>query len=108
MSLTSVRPSVRPSVRLTIRPSVNMSVPDLCLKYRPEYFDDTSQLCIAGHADVSRTKMRALSLILYELSPFDAFYAYLCPLCHLRTLRNIITMLHSYVEQIVTMCHIQD
>ena len=45
-----------------------------------EYFDDTSQLCRTGHDDVSRTKIRALALILFELSPFDAFYAYSCPL----------------------------
>ena len=34
-----------------------------------EYFDDTSQLCRTGHDDVSHTKMRALTLILFELSP---------------------------------------
>ena len=69
MSLTSVRLSVRP----TIRPSVNIFVPDLLLEYRLEYFNDTSQLCRTGHANVSRTKTRALSLILYVLSHFDAF-----------------------------------
>ena len=39
------------------------------LEYRLEYFDDTLQLCRTGHDDVSRTKMRDLALLLFELSP---------------------------------------
>ena len=63
MSLASVR---RPSVRKHFR---------VCLltEYRLEYFNDTSQLCRTGHDDVSRTKMRALVLKLFELSPYDVF-----------------------------------
>ena len=37
------------------------------------YFDDTSQLYRTGHDDVSRTKMRALTLILFSYLPFDVF-----------------------------------
>ena len=36
------------------------------------------------------------------------FYAYSCPLCNLNTLWNIIMILHSYVEQVMTMCQIQE
>ena len=75
---------------------------------RSEYFDDTSQFCRTGHDDVSRTKMRALALILFSFLPFDAFYAYSCPLCNLNTLWNIINILHSYVEQVMTMCRVQN
>ena len=42
-------------------------------EYHLEYFDDTSQLCRTGHDDVSRTKMRAHPLILFELFPLDGF-----------------------------------
>ena len=51
---------------------------------------------------------RKLSLY-YFLSflPFDSSYAYLCPLCKLNTLWNIIMILHSYVEQVMTMCRVQ-
>ena len=56
---------------------------------------------------MSRTKMRALLLILLELSPFDAFYVYSCLLCNLNTPWNIIVILHSYVEQVMTVCRIQ-
>ena len=68
-----VRPSsVRPSVRPYVRP-LTFSCPFNNLNTVLEYFDDTSQLCKAGHDDVSRTKMRALTLIFFELSPFEAF-----------------------------------
>ena len=40
--------------------------------------------------------------------PFDAFYAYWCPHCNLNTLWNIIMILHSYVEQVMTICRIQE
>ena len=36
------------------------------------------------------------------------YHAYLCPLCNLNTLWNIIMILHSYVEQVMTMCCIQE
>ena len=31
-----------------------------------------------------------------------------CPLCNLNTLWNIIMILHSYVEQVMTMCRMQE
>ena len=34
-----------------------------------EIFDYTSELCLTGHDGVSRTKMRALALLLFEFSP---------------------------------------
>ena len=40
--------------------------------------------------------------------PFDAFYAYSCPLCNLNTLWNMIMILHSYEEQVMTMCRVQE
>ena len=45
----------------------------MCLVYKIwglySYFDETLQLCRTGHDNVSHTKMRALTLILFELSP---------------------------------------
>ena len=61
MSLASA--AVCPSICL----SINIFIP-LYTSYRSEYFDDTSQLCRTGHDVVSRTKMKALALILFELS----------------------------------------
>ena len=40
--------------------------------------------------------------------PFYVFYAYSCPLCNLNTLWNIIMILDSYVEQVTTMCRVQE
>ena len=59
-------PGIRPS---SVRPSVNIFVSAQQLEFPLEYFDDTSQLCRTGHDDVSRTKLRVLALILFELSP---------------------------------------
>ena len=64
--------------------------------------------CGTGHDDVSRTKMRAIALILLSYLSFDAFYAYLCALCNLNTLWNIIMILHSYVELVMTMSRVQE
>ena len=36
------------------------------------------------------------------------FHAYSCPLCSLNTLWNIIIILHSYVGQVMMMCHLQE
>ena len=61
MSLASVHPF--------IWPSVNIFLSSLKLENGLEYFDDTSQLCRSGHDDVSRTRMSAHTLMLFELSP---------------------------------------
>ena len=34
--------------------------------------------------------------------------AILCPLHNLKTVRNILIILYSYVEQVMKMCHIQE
>ena len=48
--------------------------------------------------------------ILYFVSYLSLIisYAISCPLCKVNTLRNIIMILHSYVEQVMTMCHVQE
>ena len=94
MSLASVRPSIR-------------SLSALELENHLEYIDDTSQLCRTDHDNVSCTKIRALALIFFSYLPLMLFYAYSCPLCNLNTLWNIIMILHSYVEQVMTMCRVQ-
>ena len=40
--------------------------------------------------------------------PLMFFHAYSCPLCNLNTLWNIIMILHSYVEQVMTICRVQE
>ena len=87
MSLASVRPSVRPYVS--------------CLENRMEYFKDTSQLFRTGHDDVSLQYF-------FSYLPLMLFYAYSCPLCNLNTVWNIIMILHSYVEHVMTMCRVQE
>ena len=52
-------------------------------------------------------------LLSYFLSDFPLiisllFYAYLCLLHNLHTLWNIMMILHSYVEQVMTMCRVQE
>ena len=49
-------------------------------------------------------------LISYFLSYFLLMLsdAYSCPLCNLNTLWNIIMILHGYVEQVMTMCRVQE
>ena len=46
----------------------------------------------------------------YFLSYFPLIFSYAisCPLYNLNTLWNIIMILHSYVEQVMTMCHVQE
>ena len=58
--------SDEPGIRLS---SVNIFESSPKLEHRLEYFDDTSQLCRTGHDDMLHTKMGALTLILFELSP---------------------------------------
>ena len=44
----------------------------------------------------------------FSYLPFDAFYAYSCPLWNLNTLQNKIMILHSNVAQVMTMCRVQE
>ena len=53
---------------------------------------------------MSRTRMSTLTSIFSELFPLDVSDAISCPLHNLKTVWNIIMMLHSYVEQVMTMC----
>ena len=56
---------------------------------------------------MSRTKMTTLAVILSEFFPLMVSDAYSCPLHNLKTIQNIIMILHSYVEQVMTMCRVQ-
>ena len=44
----------------------------------------------------------------WVISHLMLFYAYSCPLCNLNTLWNITIILHSYIEQVMTMCRVQE
>ena len=63
------------------------------------------QLCRTDHDDVLCTRMTTLAFIFAELFPLDGFR---CPFCNLNTLWKIIMILHSYIEQVMTMCCIQE
>ena len=52
--------------------------------------------------------MTALAFILSELVPLIVSDAILCPLHNLNTLWCIIMILHSYLEQVMMMCHVQE
>ena len=68
-----------------------------------EYFDDTSQLCRTCYDNVSHTKLATLAVIFSELFALDHFR------CNfLNTLWNTIMILHSSVEQVMTMCCVQE
>ena len=66
------------------------------------------QLCRTGHDDVSCTRMTTLAFILPELFPLMVSDAISCLLHNLKTVWNIIMILHSYVEQVMTMCRVQE
>ena len=55
---------------------------------------------------MSRTKMTTLAFMLSELFPFMVSDAISCPLHNLKTGWNIIMILHSYVEKVMTMCRV--
>ena len=56
---------------------------------------------------MSRTRMTALAFILSELFPLMVSDEISCPLDNLKIVWNIIMILHSYVEQVMT-CHVQE
>ena len=68
-----------------------------------EYEYDTSKLCRTGHDDVSRTRMKTLASYFLSCLPIMVSDAISCPLHNLKTDWNIIMVLHSYVEQVLTM-----
>ena len=55
-----------------------------------------------------RTRMTTLVLILSELFPLMVSDAISCPLHNLKTFRNSLMILYSYVEQVMKMCRIQE
>ena len=75
-----------------------------------EYNHDTSELCRAGHDDVSRTRMTTLAF-LFLLYPLDGFR---CNFVSAPELENRLeynhdtTQLCSYVELVMTMCRVQE
>ena len=68
-----------------------------------EYEYDTSKLCRTGYDDVSRTRMKTLASYFLSYLPIMVSDAISCPLHNLKTDWNIIMVLHSYVEQVLTM-----
>ena len=55
---------------------------------------------------MSRIKMTTLAFILFELFPLMESDA--CPFHNLKTVCNIIMILHRYVEQIMMMSHVKE
>ena len=54
-----------------------------------------------------RTKKTTLAVILSELFPLMVSNAISCPLHNLKTVLDIIMILHSYVEKVMTMCRVE-
>ena len=53
------------------------------------------------------TRMTTLAFVLSELFPLVSD-AISCPLHNLNSVWDFIMILHSYVEQVMTICHIQE
>ena len=74
-----------------------------------EYYRDASHLCRTSLDNVSRIRNTTLAFILPELvtriSPSDAISGLLC---NLNILWYIIMTLYNSVEQVMTMCRIQE
>ena len=83
-------------------------VSTLYLEYPLEYNHDTSQLCRTGHDDMSRTRMTTSLSYFLSYFPLIISDAISCALHNLNTLWYIIMIFHSYVEQVLTMCRVQE
>ena len=57
---------------------------------------------------MSHTRVATLAVILSELLPLIITDAISCPLYNLNILWNIIMIHHSYVEQVMTICDVQE
>ena len=79
----------------------------LLLENALEYFYDTSLLCRKGHENVSHKKWQLLLSYFLSYFPLIISDAISCPLYNLKTLRNIIKIHHSYVEQVKRICRVQ-
>ena len=78
------------------------------LEYLLVYNHDTIQLYRTGNDNVVHTRMTTLAFILSELFPLDYFNTISCPPHNLKTFLYIIMLLHSYVEQVLMMCRVQE
>ena len=57
---------------------------------------------------MSCTRMTSLAFILMSYFPLIVSDAISCPLHNLKTVRNNLMILNSYLEQVMTMCRIQE
>ena len=57
---------------------------------------------------MSRTRMATLAVIVSEFFPLMVSDAVSCPLHNLKTVLNILVILHCYVEQVMMMCRVQE
>ena len=73
-----------------------------------EYNHDTSHLFRTGHDDVSHTRMTTWLSYFLSYFPLMVSDAILCTLRNLKTLWNIIMILHSYLDKVIMMCHVQE
>ena len=55
---------------------------------------------------ICRIRMTTLAFILSELSSLDGLAVISCPFSILNAIRNIFMRLHSFVEEVVTICHV--
>ena len=62
----------------------------------------------AGQDNMSCTRMTTLAFLPLGLFPFVLFEFFLCPLCNLNTLWNILMILGRNVEQDKATCGIQE
>ena len=65
------------------------------------------QLFKIGHDNVSRTRMTTLTLYFLSYFPLMVSDTISCPFHNLKTVWHITMILHSYVEQVMTICRIQ-
>ena len=72
------------------------------------YYHDTLQLCRTGYDDVSLRRMTTHAFLHFELFPLDCTDSISRLLHNLNTLCYIIMILHRYVEQVLTMCFLQE
>ena len=62
----------------------------------------------AGHDDVSRTRMTTVGFMLSDLFPLVVSDAVSCRHHNLNTLWYIITILYSYDQKVIAICHVQE
>ena len=100
MSLASVCPSVRPYVNI-LCPLINLKTVWTNLMILQSYVEQVMTMCRAQHESSSFITFLVISSLML-------FYAISWPLCNLNTLWNIIMILHSYLEQVMIICRVQE